>query len=778
MIGRGTKKSMGVWFSVWLAAVVGWARVTDLRAQPAEPPSGPTPPKDSAGAPKLTLPRPISAEVEYPDTAKGNAQVILELVVTQEGRVTNATVVSGREPFSSAARSAALGWRFEPGRREDRPVAARIRFSVQFVEQKPTAETDQAAPHASLDEGKVSSAAPKPELKAAPPLEVVVHGGRPPPASSRMTRAEVDQLPGALGDPFRAVEAMPGVTPAISGLPYFYVRGAPPGNVGYLVDGIRVPLIFHAFLGPSVLHPATLKSVDLYRGAYPARFGRYAGGIVAAEVQPLGERFGGEASVRLYDAGALVYGPFANGRGKVAAAGRYSYTGYIISLLSDVTLGYWDYQVQASYDVGPSDTVSLLTFGAYDFLSAETLETDRQEDLEEAVERSEDAGTAVEFHRVSLRYDHHLAAEGRVRLAATVGEDQLIGVLGSMRERMAGLRTDLDHTISGSVRLQAGSDMEVHRYQLELDTQILNYYEYLELFPSRDDVVWGGWIGVELRPEPWLTVTPALRSDLFRSEDRETLAVDPRLSASFDITGEIRMDHAVGMAHQPPGFVPGLPTAQVARLRGGLQRSVQASSGVEVELPEDMVGSFTVFEHVYLNLSDPLGVSRQFSTDPDLANRRALGATHGIEVFVRRPLTRRVGGFLGYTLSRSTRSYRSISTLAAFDRPHVIQAAAAVDLGRRWRAGTRLMLMSGVPTQTDTPEGPLFGGERAPAFFRADLRVEKRWILSEQVSLAAVAEVLNATLAQEVTGRKCTATCTESRVGPITIPSVGVEAAF
>ena len=88
------------------------------------------------------------------------------------------------------------------------------------------------------------------------------------------------------------------------------------------------------------------------------------------------------------------------------------------------------------------------------------------------------------------------------------------------------------------------------------------------------------------------------------------------------------------------------------------------------------------------------------------------------------------------------------------------------------------MLMSGVPTQTETEQGPLFGGDRTPPFFRIDLRVEKRWILSETASWAVTAELLNATLAKEVTGRKCTTTCTESRVGPVTIPSVGVEAMF
>ena len=60
-------------------------------------------------------------------------------------------------------------------------------------------------------------------------------------------------MPGAFGDAFRAVDALPGVTPIISGLPFFFVRGSPPGNVGTYIDGVRVPLLFHLGAGPSVV---------------------------------------------------------------------------------------------------------------------------------------------------------------------------------------------------------------------------------------------------------------------------------------------------------------------------------------------------------------------------------------------------------------------------------------------------------------------------------------------------------------------------------------------
>jgi hypothetical protein len=756
-----------------------WAQDDGPRGQGSPAASQPT---GAAGA--ITLPRAIEAQASYPESGHGDATVLLELLVTADGRVGRASLVEGPEPFATAALAQTSSWRFEPARRGGTAIAAKIRFRVRFVETK--SEEPGSEPEAPANAAGVQGRAP---VRPEPPLEVTVRGERPPPGATRMTRAEVEQLPGALGDPFRAVEAMPGVTPAISGLPYFYVRGAPPGNVGYLVDGIRVPLLFHAFLGPSVLHPATLDDVVLYRGAYPAKYGRYAGAVIAADTYTPPDRLTGEGNVRLYDAGGLLSTPFAGTQGKVSVAGRYSYTGLIISQLSSVTLGYWDYQLLADYDLGPKDTLSIFTFGAYDFLGSSTMETDNPDDV---ADLNEDAGTATEFHRVSLRYDHRTAETGRLRWAATVGQDRLIGVLGSVRERLVSTRAELDHPLSAGVTLHTGGDFELHRYKLELDTQILNYYEFLELFPSRDDINVGSWLEAEIRPLTWVTVTPGIRVDLFRSLDQQAVGVDPRVTARFALTRNVRIEHALGVAHQPPGFLPGLPTAQMARIRGGLQTSIQASSGVEVDLPRDLTASVSVFDQIMLNLSDPLGISRKYSTDLDLVNRRALGSSYGLEFQLQRPLTKRLGGFLAYTLSRSTRSYRNVSSLAAFDRTHVLQGALALDLGRHWRLGTRAVLLSGVPTETTAPAlrtetglsaAPRFGGDRATPFFRVDLRGEKRWLLGKRSWIALTAELLNATFGHEVVGRKCTTTstgtiCRESGVGPLTIPSLGLEAAF
>ncbi|MFC1641139.1 TonB-dependent receptor plug domain-containing protein [Myxococcota bacterium] len=625
---------------------------------------------------------------------------------------------------------------------------------------------------------------PPPALGPEPIVEVVVEGERRRRDGSSLSRRETRQIPGAFGDPFRAVEAMPGVSSVVSGMPYFYVRGAPPGNVGYFLDGIRVPMLYHAFAGPSVLHPAFVERVELHRGGYSARLGRYAGGIVAAQTAAPSPQWRGEASVRAIDAGAMVQAPFAHDRGFARVGGRYSYAGLVLSLLSPLTLEYWDYQSLLSYELGPDDTLRLLTFGALDYAAS-------------------DEGTSlagVEFHRVDLRHVHRMDRVTELRTAMTFGVDRTRQETGDLSEQVGGSdllstrgtaggflrdtlwlgRASLTRQLPNHQEFEAGLDVAVDQIQLRMNKDSPLYAEFKEFFPSRDDWALGVWTELGLRPAPHVRVAPGLRIDGYHSLDTSAVAVEPRVVANYDLSRRVRLLHSLGITHQPPAFAPpGVPgVQQVAGVRDGLQTSYQVSSGVEVELPAEWVASVTAFDNVFLNLSDPVGVSGEY--DFETGGIRSLGAAWGVEIGLRRPLTRRVSGFANYTLSRTTRSHGPLKSVAAFDRTHVANAVLVCDLGARWRVGARLFYQSGVPVREPTPAGPRYpGSDRAPGFFRVDLRTEKRWRLGTRGYLAAVAEVLNATAGREVLRRNCNASgCEDASFGPLILPSLGIEAAF
>lgn len=793
----------------------------------AAPAAAQTPPPGTSAAPaapRIVSPKLLSdPDVAYPEGATGDAEITVLLLVGVDGGVTEATPEPGSaEPFRSAAEAAARTWRFEPATRDGAPVAARIKVLVVFRPPQRVEIPVEATPEAT---------APPPAAAARrgppPPVteDVLVRGARGEASRTvSLSRSEVRQIPGTFGDPFRALEIMPGVTPIVSGLPFFFVRGAPPGNVGYFLDGVRVPYLFHVGAGPSVVHPGLVDTVDLYPGGYPARFGRFSGGVVSGETLAPARELRGEYNLRVFDAGALVETPFAGGRGSALVGGRYSYTGAVLSRLSpDTELAYWDYQARASYEVGADDRLSVFAFGGYDYLGQRT-----------PTETLTLFGT--QFHRVDLRHDHRLP-RGKLRTAMTLGVDTSDLSQGrSTRDRLLATRTELEQRIADNALVRAGTDIQLNSFDIDIGEAIQapSIARVSDQFPSRTDLAIGARADVVWQVVPRLEIVPGGRIDLYSSDGATAVGVDPRIAIRTVVTDRLKLLSAMGIAHQTPAFAIPVPGFVPGGLRGGLQKAAQQSFGAEIDLGDAMTLTTTVFHNGFFDMSDPLGVTERETQGcapgafpagtlagdrgainpnqnqnapcgidrfpagtigPDRSGgggqgadsrgqteaTRALevrtrGQAYGLEVFLKRRLTRRIGGFLSYTLSRSTRSYEDRSFVASFDRTHVANAALAFDLGRNWRAGGRVVFYTGLPKAPD-PVDP--SSTRLPPFFRLDVRLEKRWQLGRKTWISVVAEWLNATLSTEAIAARCTLQgCESQTVGPVTIPSLGVEGGF
>jgi hypothetical protein len=740
----------------------------------ARPPA--TPSEHTVVPPRLLEQSPVP----YPAGATGDTTIVVTLTVGADGAVREATASDEREPFSSVAIASVKTWRFEPATRDGVAVSAKIRMEIAFY----APVVKQPADEESLEESVVASPqtqsekktapATKPQLASNKPIEVTVLGEKRAPMMVSLSRTEVRQIPGTFGDPFRAIELLPGVTPIISGLPYFYVRGAPPGNVGYYLDGVRVPYLYHVAIGPSVVHPGMIDSVELYSGGYPSRFGRYAGGIVSAETTAPLPVTRGEGNVRIYDAGALVETGFNGGRGTVLFGGRYSYTAAIISLAAKgVKLDYRDYQARITYDVTANDRVSIVGFGAYDLLAQES-------------NGISTIGFGSEFYRGDARWDHHFRRGGQVRTAVTLGYDQTaIGGQRNAQDRMIGVRTELDEPVGSNVRWRFGVDTVRDSYKVTKplydDPDNPTSQRFQSLFPSRTDVVVGVNTELSIEVAKSLIVTPGVRMDYYMSQGNTAIGVDPRISARFKLTKSFSIVHAYGIAHQPPSFVLPIPGLALGSLAEGLQTSYQTSAGIEWAVDKGTILRSNLFNNIFKNLTDALSIPEGRGQS---INERTTGRAYGLEVFVNRKVTQNIGGIISYTLSQSTRKLGNSEFPSAFDRRHVFNGAIAYNLGRNWRAGTRLVFYTGAPkrtslttntTTTETPTAQVVAAREAnpprdPAFYRIDLRLEKMWQYSETRHLSFVLECLNATMRKEVFNG--------SEIGPIFVPSIGLEGAF
>jgi hypothetical protein len=454
----------------------------------------------------------------------------------------------------------------------------------------------------------------------------------------------------------------------------------------------------------------------------------------------------------------------------VLLGGRYSYTGAILSLVAgDIALDYRDYQARVSYDITPKDRVSVFGFGAYDLLG------ERKNDILDILFGSE-------FYRLDFRYDHAFGSESTVRYALTLGYDQTrVAQQRNATDESVGTRVELRHPLGEDVVYRGGIDATLDSYGpgdlMYEDPEDPDVAKRNALFPTRKDIALGGWSDLVLELTPEVELTPGVRVMLFASGDAAALAVDPRLAARFKVSDTVRIIHAYGVAHQPPSFLVPVPGLVPGSLANGLQSSLQTSAGVEVDLPEEIMASATLFHNAFFNMTDTLGTSSGELDTP--TDERSQGSAAGLELFLRRRLTKKLGGFVSYTLSRSLRSLGRERIPSTFDRTHVANAALAYDLGRSWRAGTRLVFYTGTP-KFSAANGLIVGTrprhpDRGPWFYRVDLRSEKRWSMGEKSWLSLVFEVLNTTLRKETFA---SSTGTDTELGPVTIPSIGLEGGF
>jgi hypothetical protein len=598
-------------------------------------------------------------------------------------------------------------------------------------------------------------------------------------------------MPGAFGDAFRAIEALPGVTPIASGLPYFFIRGAPPGNTGYFIDGVRVPGLFHLGVGPAVLYPALLERVDLYKGAYPVSFGRFAGGVLAAETVGNSERARADWTFRLFDAGALVEVPFGQRkpeeapRGAVLVSGRYGYPGLLLSIFApNDGLAYWDYQSRANYRLTDRDTVSVFAFGSYDsVLHREKTQGRLNDELTELIN--------IQFHRIDLRWDRQFSETTRARTAVTVGFDRTASGQFAAASHVLGARTSAETRLNDRALLRAGADAWFQSYDFGAPNGARGSDDFVpgvsqpssSLSGVQTDVSAAAWIDAPLQLGTRVAITPGLRADYFTSQSMgETIkvpALDPRITSRVAL-GPVFHLGAIGLAHQPAALPLSAPALTFTQLRRGLQSGYHLSQGLEVPLPASLTATVTGFLHAYKGLVDLAQPCAP--TDETCDDRTVRGRSIGLEFMLRRTLLSRVSGLLAYTLSRSTRESLDVTTqrittrLSEFDRTHVLTGVLSVDLGSGWRSGVRYAAYSGVPYSTVNEL--LLPNARTPAFQRIDLRVEKRWTYEHGRSLTFTMEMFNALLMKESLGVSCVGrppSCRPDEIGPIAIPSLGLE---
>ena len=162
--------------------------------------------------------------------------------------------------------------------------------------------------------------------------------------------------------------------------------------------------------------------------------------------------------------------------------------------------------------------------------------------------------------------------------------------------------------------------------------------------------------------------------------------------------------------HQPPSFAAPVPGGELGTLSSGLQSAVQASQGFEVKLPWSLELKGTLFIQRYFGMTNAFAsCSSIFDSGPDTSclDARVNGRSVGLEAMLKRSFSKRVGGWISYTFSRSivevphpARNEAS-EVPSNFDRTHVLQRGLRVRLRSRLPRGRALHLLHRPPVHED-----------------------------------------------------------------------------
>ncbi len=565
---------------------------------------------------------------------------------------------------------------------------------------------------------------------------------------------ELHMAPGSLGDPFRVIGLLPGVSAPVPLLPLWVVRGSSPGTNGFFLDGMRVPQLFHFLLGGGVVNARTVDHVDFYPSAYDASFGRFAGGIVDGETRPARDGYHAELELKLYDVGGLVEATLPKGV-KLTLSGHYGWPAFIVRLFDNrVDLQYWDFQLRLDWK---GLTVEVL--GSFDALSFS------RDQNTNGMKVTVDDRFRLAFYRVQIRDRERW---GRVELETAIvgGIDELASFGGTgVRKLSLAFRANASARWK-RFRLLAGADAELQRFSAQNFSPELAASEPDQLGDfagDRGGVVGGAYLEgvVDLIPKRF-SATVGVRADVYHAGGVTLVGVDPRIQLKARLLPQLTVNAGTGIYQQAPSFPVGLPGVDTFALQLGLQQSWQSAVGIEARLPKDLELSLTGYYQRFSNLNDVvLDFAAALCTSPPpeslsgfpaRVTRQLDGAAYGMELLLRRKIGR-VTGWIAYTLSKSERSFSCGLRPSDFDQRHILNLVLQLRLPWKLILGAHLYVATGRPYTTVGDDGlaAIRNNSRLPDFVQVDLRLDREWLFRKW-AFAVFLEILNLTYSESVFG--------------------------
>jgi hypothetical protein len=579
-----------------------------------------------------------------------------------------------------------------------------------------------------------------------------------------LTQEEFLKAPGSFGgDPVRAAQNLPGVA-ATGGNAQIIVQGASPDDTGYLINGHRVPIVFHFGGLSSVVIPEAVERVDLLPASYGPEYSRAIGGIIGLTMtNPKDDRIHGMAFVDLLNAGGLVQGPIDKDS-SFLIGGRYSYIGQVLKAVA---------QENDDFELTAAPTYYDLT-GIYrnkldeknEFKTTMVVSKDELELILNKPANNDpglrgDFYNRTEFFRIIPQISTRINEKTRMDHSIGVGRDNLLVNIGGryldVRSSVISHRSELQNEWSETYKTYIGLDNNFDRSNVRVN--LPNNYsvggvsnpfsvgEERKFDTVGDDGQFGAYLRQEIKTSAdskW-TYLPNLRVDHF-TLTRET-QLQPRLQIRYQYEPSLQLRGAWGKYAQAP--LPQEVSEDYGNKNITGPYAWHYMVGFRKDFRKDTTDGFELTNNYFYKDLKNLVV-------PDVRQNyrnAGIGTIYGAEVQAKYRM-REWTTQLVYTLLKSERTIPGFGTQPAeFDQTHNLNLIGAYNTDR-WTFSGRFRFVTGLPytpvrgATFDADNDvyiPLTGriySQRFDAFNQLDIRIDRKFIYDKWI-LTAYLDILN-----------------------------------
>jgi len=572
----------------------------------------------------------------------------------------------------------------------------------------------------------------------------------------RLNPLDIQDVPALLGekDVLKTLQLLPGIQGGSEGSSGFFVRGGTPDQNLIILDDAVVYNSNHLFGFFSVFNGDAIKSVEAFKGGFPARFGGRLSSVIKIDMKDGNkEKLSGKINVGLISSSVLLEGPINKGKTSFIVSGRRTYADVLAQPFlneEDGKGGYYfaDLNFKVHHIFSSKDKLYWSNYYGRDKFYSNFNDDSSKEKIRlgwgniTSTLRWNHQYNSKLFSNTSLIFSNYQFKISDEYTEQFEGIDQSYDFSSSSGINDYTVKTDFDYYPNSKHSLKAGAMATRHNFTPQ---RVLLTDEFSDDIDTKQEL--NSFEGAVYLEDDWkvtdkLSLSPGVRFSYFNYETQNYFNTEPRIALSYNWKPDLAVKASYSKMNQYIHLLSssgiGLPTdlwvSSTDKVKP--QTSQQFAVGVAKDF-FDKDYSLTL-EGYYKTMNDIIAYKEgaSFLAFDDLESGKEIdwqdnitsgqGWAYGTEILFRKqtgPLT----GWLGYTLSWSERQFDELNLgnkfFDRYDRRHDISAVGIykphdrITLSATWVLSTgnnytlpnlqRLGVSSGFPITTS---GSFFGG--------------------------------------------------------------------